>query len=113
MTPKEKFQRLVKKILGKEAQYSQQDIIVVEQSLSELEELKKRDTKMKVILTQYKKVVGNVDEFYMGNMYTCPQCHGVVLMDKWQAPIEHLKAVGETSNYCSSCGQRLDWSDGK
>jgi hypothetical protein len=40
MTPIKSFTRLVNKILGKESTYSQQDMIVVEQALTELEELK-------------------------------------------------------------------------
>lgn len=81
--------------------------------MKELEALKKKETPMKVIVTPYKKFVGNPKEFYMGNMYSCPQCQGVVLMDKWQQSIEELEKTSDIPKYCECCGQRLDWSDTK
>lgn len=59
----ESFTRLVNKILGKESTYSQQDMIVVEQALTELEELK-RDVKKYFELANVGDVTEEVlDEF--------------------------------------------------
>lgn len=126
MTPKEALKQIANTTIssrigdwGMESRHvsdlssTKEPLQIIDQALTELEELKKRDTGMKVILTPYKKVVGNENEFYMGNMYTCPQCHGVLLMDRWQSPIETLKENGDILKYCSDCGQRLDWSDEK
>ena len=122
MTPKEALKRIETVKAWNGGVYRQytsstepfmEDIINVEEALTELEELKKRDTPMKVVVTPYKKVVGEVNEFYIGNMYSCPQCHGVLLMDKWQQSIEELEKTGDMPKYCECCGQRLDWSDEK
>ena len=79
---------------------------VICQALTELEELKKRDTAMKVLINLYKKVVGTIDEFYIGKMYCCPKCNTVIVADRGVD-----LTIFDKHNYCDTCGQRLDWSD--
>lgn len=86
---------------------------ILNTALSRLEELEKKETPMKVIVTPYKKVVGNPDEFYMGNHYSCDKCKSIILHDKWQKPINELKNWYDLPNYCPRCGVKLDWSDEK
>ena len=65
----------------------------LEQALTELEELKKRDMPMKPVI----KIRG------IGNTWKIPYC-------------PHCNNNVQSSNnysfkYCTHCGQRLDWSD--
>jgi hypothetical protein len=86
------YDRLVKKLLGKEAHYSQQDIIDVEQALTEYEVLKQRDTAMKVLNDDY-------------NGFICPSCKGYA--------IQVYRQYGDRLNlrFCNDCGQRLEWGE--
>jgi hypothetical protein len=65
MTPKQAFQRLVNKILGKETAYSQQDMIIVEQALTELEELKTIFSRVCDDLEDLVDEVNKIDEDYL------------------------------------------------
>jgi len=64
----------------------------IQQALNELERLKKKDKRL-LELTERDtaKKVFKTDYNY------CPNCH------------QHY--LSEYSNYCSECGQRLDWSE--
>ena len=70
-------------------------------ALNELEELKKRDTPMK--LTQASRFT--TDKKLYG-MYACNSCHEVI-------PYITLNSKRVKPKFCYHCGQRLDWSDGK
>ena len=117
MTPKDAFQRIESVIdladdsvntntaTGRELEEAiisiNDNIKLVRQSLTELEELKKRDTPMK--LTQASRFT--TDKKLYG-MYACNSCHEVI-------PYITLNSKRVKPKFCYHCGQRLDWSDGK
>ncbi len=73
----------------------------LKQSLDELEELKKRDTAMKVRMNE---VFTKGEEH---KRYSCPICDyffGYICSTTTEAHILR-------DNYCHHCGQRLDWSE--
>lgn len=74
---------------------------IIYQALTELEELKQRDTPMK--LTQASRFT--TDKKLYG-MYVCNSCHEVI-------PYITLNSKRVKPKFCYHCGQRLDWSDGK
>lgn len=74
---------------------------IFEKALTELEELKKRDTPMK--LTQASRFT--TDKKLYG-MYACNSCHEVI-------PYITLNSKKVKPKFCYHCGQRLDWSDGE
>ena len=69
----------------------------IKQALTKLEELKQRDTKMKLTqasrFTTDKKIYG---------MYACNSCHEVI-------PYITLNSKRVKPKFCYHCGQRLDW----
>ena len=69
----------------------------LKQSLDELEELKKRDTPLKVVKRVYQE----------HNRYDCPNCD--YYLGYIGTTITNTRILRE--NYCPNCGQRLDWSD--
>lgn len=75
------------------------DISEVLKALTELEELKKRDTPMK--LTQSSRFT--TDKKLYG-MYACNNCHNVV-------PYLNINNKYVKPNFCYRCGQRLDWEE--
>jgi hypothetical protein len=71
--------------------------------LDELEELKKRDTPMKV------KVNEILTKGAEHKRYTCPSCDyffGYICTTTTECNVLR-------DNFCHHCGQRLDWSDDK
>lgn len=63
-----------------------------------------RDTPLKVVKeVDYKYV--DAKEFYQRDIYTCANCNNVLFVDRYQS-LEDTDRI----NYCSECGQRLDWS---
>lgn len=72
-----------------------------ERELAELQELKKRDTPMK--LTQASRFT--TDKKLYG-MYACNNCHEVI-------PYITLNSKRVKPKFCYHCGQRLDWSGEK
>jgi hypothetical protein len=73
----------------------------LENALTELEELKKRDTAMK--LTQASRFT--TDKRLYG-MYSCNSCHQVI-------PYITLNSKRVKPKFCYNCGQKIDWSDEK
>ena len=72
-----------------------------EQALTELEELKKRDTPMKV------KVNEILTKDAEHKRYTCPSCDyffGYICTTTTECNILR-------DNFCHHCGQRLDWNN--
>jgi len=73
----------------------------IQQALTELEALKKRDTPMKI--TQASRFT---DDKKLYGMYACNNCHEVI-------PYITLNSKRLKPKFCYHCGQRLDWSDEK
>lgn len=65
--------------------------------------LAERNTPMKVIKKVEKKYVDTYD-FYERDIYRCGSCKKVLLVDRYQKLQDN-----EKTNFCSHCGQRLDW----
>ena len=85
---------------------------ILKQALIELETLRAKEVPMKVIITPYKKnIVDSQVEFYIGYQYSCDKCKTVLFRDRWAKTSNELHLFYDLSKYCSSCGQRLDWSD--
>lgn len=62
-----------------------------------------RDIPLKVVKeVDYKYV--DAKEFYRIDIYKCSNCNNVLIVDRYQMLEDKDKA-----NYCSDCGQRLDW----
>ena len=73
----------------------------LEQALTELEELKKRDTPMKV------KVNEILTKGAEHKRYTCPSCDyffGYICTTTTECNVLR-------DNFCHHCGQRLDWNN--
>ena len=102
MTNKEALEILVKQ--ANERKLSNK-IVANGIAVSLLEKLVERDTPMKVIKEVDKKYVDTYD-FYERDIYRCGSCKKVLLVDRYQKLQDN-----EKTNYCSHCGQRLDWSD--
>ena len=92
MTPKEAVEMLNKCGTNTEQPYEDMILEALEQALTELEELKKRDTAMKV-----KQSWEEEDN----HIFDCPHCG-----DTW-----FYTTDSEDWKFCPNCGQRLDWSD--
>ena len=114
MTPKEAFKeykKLAKEFKDGEWEYHSAYIElgkelleiapIIEHALTELEELKKRNTPMK--LTQSSRFTSDKKLY---GMYACNSCHEVI-------PYITLNSKRVKPKFCYHCGQRLDWSDEK
>lgn len=119
MTPKKAFKRIESVIeladdsannytaTGRELEEAiiriNDDMKLVRKALTELEELKQRDTPMKV------KVNEILTKGAEHKRYTCPSCDyffGYICTTTTECNVLR-------DNFCHHCGQRLDWSDDK
>ena len=75
-------------------------------------ELAERNTMVnaKKIAEAVEKQIPQKVKEYEDKYYGCPVC-GNVLMHKWINYPNELCPKSDGLPYCSSCGQRLDWSD--
>ena len=79
------------------------EIQLVRYAIKMAMELNERDTPMKVILEVDKKYVDTY-AFYYRKTYKCGSCKKVLLADRYGKLSDN-----EKTNYCSHCGQKLDW----
>jgi len=101
MTPKEALKEIFNGMYNKQGFIK--EFKAIEQALTELEELKKRDTPMKV------KVNEILTKGAEHKRYTCPSCDyffGYICTTTTECNVLR-------DNFCHHCGQRLDWSDDK
>lgn len=113
MTPKEDFQKIKNVLKDSLGTSISQETVNVELALTELEELKKRNEPMKPIHKYNTLVHINYEETI--NEYYC-NCGKLLYISRLtRGSGLGFGTNGEKHQYCSHCGQRLDWSekDGK
>lgn len=107
----ESLERIIKSATSYAVFHSKKDVRLVRETITDYVRLMKKEEPMKPILTQYKKVVGSPDGFYIGNQYSCDKCKSILFRDRWAKVSNELHLFYDLPKHCPSCGQKLDWSD--
>lgn len=76
------------------ADYSTQTQNIVNEALSIIQDWVEKSIPLKVDKNEYD--IDNSDSRWTIRIYFCPKCGGNITID---------------NNYCSECGQHLDWSE--